>query len=477
MATEEEIYGSDKLGQVAYEGASENYRAGQRGLLEGDHDTLAARELLNLQMRSAHAIRNNGTAKAAQLKRIVALGAITVNWKGKDKLEHPLMQELWDEFIKNPNLDGHGDFKGTQALWNNSIFQAGAAITNMLFKKSDNSNRVPLKLQAIPTEMLDVLYNGEQERDNIHHGIKFKDSKPTLYHFRKGIYNEQWLGIANRANHTKIPAKNIVHIFDRTSPSQWLGVPELSSVLMSLYELDDLIDATVAKQKAAQAVAWVIENTNPLNMNSVGVVRQVDDPAKTEDQTITNSAAANTQYMQKGEKIHFSQGTDIGANLPVLIKMIQQTIASAQSLPYHSLTGDTSGVDFSSLRAIAMDLRSALTFIHHVRTIPLGLAPVTKRFKEYAALHHDVKDAEPTFQLPKWLSVDDLKDGQADLLKLSIGGTTFQRVLEENHLTLAEIEESKAMLDKVGLGHLMEKKTESGKQTGNVEPNANSTTK
>ena len=58
-----------------------------------------------------------------------------------------------------------------------------------------------------------------------------------------------------------------------------------------------------------------------------------------------------------------------------------------------------------------------------------------------------------------------------------MGSKTFQRVLEENHLTLAEIEESKAMLDKVGLGHLMEKKTESGKQTGNVEPNANSTTK
>lgn len=475
--TEEELYGGNQLRQVAYEGASENYRVGQRGLLEGDADTLAARELLNLQMRSAHAIRNNGTAKAAQLKRIIALGAITVNWKGADKLEHPLMQELWDEFIKNPNLDGHGDFRGTQALWNNSIFQAGAALTNMLFQKTGNTNRVPLKLQAIPTEMLDVLYNGDQESDKIRHGIKFVNSKPVTYYFRKGIYNEQWLGIANKAVHTKIPANDIVHIFDRISPSQWLGVPELSSVLMSLYELDDLIDATVAKQKAAQAVAWIVENTNPLNMNSVGVVKQVTDTATAEDQMISNSAAANTQYMQKGEKIHFSQGTDIGSNLPVLIKMIQQTIASAQSLPYHSLTGDTSGLDFSSLRAIAIDLRSALTFIHHVRTIPLGIAPVTKRFKEYAALHFDVKDAEPTFQLPRWFGVDDLKDGQADLLKVSMGSKTFQRVLEENHLTLAEIEESKAMLDKVGLGHLMEKKTESGKQTGNVEPNANSTTK
>ena len=51
--------------QIAYEGASISYKSAQRGLLTGEADSLAARELLTLQMRSNHAIRNNGYAKTA----------------------------------------------------------------------------------------------------------------------------------------------------------------------------------------------------------------------------------------------------------------------------------------------------------------------------------------------------------------------------------------------------------------------------
>ncbi|MDF1598156.1 MAG: hypothetical protein P1T08_18990, partial [Acidimicrobiia bacterium] len=79
--------------QVAYEGASTSYKAGINGLLSGDTDTLAAREILMLQMRTAHAIRNNGYAKAALTKYITSLGAIKVKWKHKDGNKNSLMQE------------------------------------------------------------------------------------------------------------------------------------------------------------------------------------------------------------------------------------------------------------------------------------------------------------------------------------------------------------------------------------------------
>jgi len=396
MPTQEEldaIYSNNRLGQIAFEGASESYKSGQRGLLAGSPDTLAARELLNLQMRSAHALRNNGTAKAAQSKKTLALGAVKVNWKAEDGTTHELMQELWEEFAKNPNLDGYGTIHNTESGWHNGVFQAGNSYTRQLVRVTDNPNRVPLKLQAIPAEMHDVLFNGTSEQDNISTGIKFKDSKPEAYYFREGLYEQNWFGSENPFKHTIVPADEIIHIFDRTSPGQWLGIPELASVLVTLYEIDELSDATIAKQKSAQAISWIIENTNPLAMTPVGVATVTEDKDGS-DKVITNAAGGGTQYMQKGEKIHFSQGTDIGANLPILIKTQLEKIASSINLPYHSLTGDTNGLDFSSLRAIAIELRSALTYLHHFRTIPLGLAKVTDRFKELAALRFDVSTAK-----------------------------------------------------------------------------------
>ncbi len=476
MATQAEIDAiySNRVGQLAYEGASESYKSGQRGLIEGDPDTLASRELLNLQMRSEHAVRNNGTAKASQNVKVISLSAVKVNWKAKDGTTHELMQELWDEFEKNPNLDGHGTLRNTQAIWNYSIGTTGNAYTRQLIRKANNSNRVPLKLQTIPSRLHDILYNGENSKDNIKNGIKFSDSKPVTYYFREGLYNQHWFGIENTFKHVKVPAKDIIHIFERTNAGQWLGVPDLSSVLITLYELDELTDATIAKQKAAQAVSWIIENTNPLAMTPIGVAATVKDKEGIADKIITNAAGGGTQYMQKGEKIHFSQGTDIGANLPVLIKKELEKIASSLQIPYHLLTGDTEGLDFSSIRAVAIQYRQVLEYIHQFRTIPLGLAPVTDRFKDLASLRFNIKDAVATYQLPRWYGVDDLKDSQANLLDLSMGTTTIQRLLDERHLTIEEVIDGRAMLEKAGLGHLMESKADASKQITNNEANVNS---
>lgn len=476
MATQEEIdaiYGT-QIEQPAFEGAAINYKMERKGLLLGDPDTLAARELLNLQMRSANAIRNDGTAKSAFNKYVTSLGVIKVNWITKDKKRHDLMQELWEEFILNPNLDGLGTFNNTQAIWNSSIFIDGCSHTRMVFSKKDNPNRVSLKLQAIPSAMHDVLFNGESDKQNIRTGIKFDNlSKPIIYYYRKGIYEDIWFDKVNSNKHTKIPAKDIVHIFDRDSPGQWLGVPELASVIVSLYELDELKDATIAKQKAAQAIAWIVENTNPTSFTPTGASEIVKD-TKDEDKVVFKAQGGSTQYMNRGEKIQFYQSTDIGENLPVLINSELRKIAASLGIPFHLLTGDTSGLDFSSLRAIAIELRKRLEYIHHFRTIPLGISRVCARFKELASLRHNVKEAKATYQLPKWYGVDDLKDSQADLLKLSIGGTTLQKILDDAHLTFEEVLESKTMMKTLGISHIMEGKADSGKQGTNVEPNSNS---
>ena len=406
------------------------------------------------------------------LKYLTSLGAVKVKWTNKDGTRHDVAQEKWDLFQENPNMDGYGTLGNTQLVWNSSIFQTGNSYTRMLVSKGAEGT-VPLKLQTIPSEMHDVLYNGESDRDNIRTGIKFVNNVPKTYYFREGLYNSLWNGSSFSSDLIKIKAEEIIHQFDRETPGQWLGIPKLASVLVSLYELDELRDATVSKQKAAQAIAWIVENTNPLSMTPTGSPIMAKDKDE-KDKIVFKSSGGNTQYLNKGEKINFYQSTDIGTNLPVLISSELRRIASSLGMPYHSLTGDTSGLDFSSLRAIAIELRTRLEFIHQFRTIPLGLGQVTKRFKELGSLYFPIEDAIATYQLPRWYGVDDLKDSQANLLNLSMGTTTLQRLLDERHLTFEDILASRSMLEEVGLGHLMEGKTDASKQVTNNEANINS---
>lgn len=468
--------------QPAYEGASLSYKNELKGLLKGEPDTLAARELLFLQMRSGHAVRNNALARSAKTKYVTNLNALSVNWKTKDGKEHPLMQELWDEFAENPNLDGYGTFANTQSVWHASMFQSGTAFTRKQIRTTGNKNRIPLKLEAITPEFHDVFWMGTvKDRDPnrvTKYGITFYDTKPETYHFRKGIFQMMWFNQENPYSLIDIPAEEIIHLFIRDMPGQWLGIPFLASVMIPLYELDELVDATVAKQQAAQAIAWIITNSNPIALTPTGTPTLVKD-RDLNDKVVFRAQGGSTQYLNKGEDIKFYQSTDIGANLQTLMQSEARRIATALDIPYHQLTGDTSGLDFSSIRALGIELRTRLEYIHHFYTIPLGIKPVTQAFKELAVLYNKrTTNAFPSFQLPRWYGIDELKDSQADLLEVQSGMATLESKLQERHTTFEQIvEDAKRNEELKKYGIDIYGAAKPAGQNTNVKANPNSSSK
>jgi capsid protein len=245
--------------------------------------------------------------------------------------------------------------------------------------------------------------------------------------------------------------------------------------MIPLYELDELIDATVAKQQAAQAIAWIVTNTNPMAMTPTGTPQVVKDKYL-RDEIVFKAQGGNTQYLNKGEDIKFYQSTDIGQNLQTLVKSELRRIATALDIPYHQLTGDTEGLDFSSIRALGIELRTRLEYIHHFYTIPLGLAPLTKKFKELALLvDSSVATALPRYQLPRWYGVDELQDAQADLLELQMGANTLENILNERHVSFEEVvadaKRNKVLID---LGIDIYGQANAAQQNTNVKPNVKS---
>lgn len=473
--SDEIYYGQLNFENLAFEGASVAYKSGYRGLVNGSPDTLAARELLYLQLRVSHAIRNNGNARIARDKFVTNLGFVEVKWKDKNKKEHKRMQDYWDEFCQDPSLDGYGSFRNVFDVWKHEFFH-GSSFTRKHIRRSNNSNKIPLKLQTIPCEYHDVIFNGVGPEENIKHGIKFVDTKPEIYYFRPGIIEYDVNNQVNPYGQIAIPANEIIHIFIRERAGQWIGIPLLASVLTSLYELDELNDATVAKQKAAQAISWIIENTNPLAMTPAGVPTIVKDKDQN-DKVVFRTNGGNVQYLNKGESIKFWQSTDIGANLLVLIQTELRKISATVGIPYYQLTGETNDLDFSSLRAIAIELRVRMEYILLTYFIPLGLHQLAMYFRELAFLYdRKLTNVFPYYQMPRWYGVDELKDGQSDLLEVQNGMVPLQRVLDERHTTFEEILESAKQIKILRENGIdITKNQNSSTQMNNFEPNSNST--
>ncbi len=488
------------LRQNAYSAASTAYKDAHREAIVGDADMLAVGEYLFMQSRIRHTIRNNPIASSAMDKFATSLGALKVNWKTKDGHTHKLMQELWDEFTQNPCLDGKGDFNSLQATWNCDRFQSGEALARLLIVKKNNTNRVKLKIQPIESEYLDISYTGWNYDENspygrTRYGITFDkatSTKPEIYHF----FKDRYYGVGSPTNpQVRIPvnANEVIHIFERRRSNQWRGIPTLACCLLALYEIEDLCSATVAAQNSASAITWIVEEQNDLTSDPTGVVQMRGRRYTNDVEKQLHFAATGGGVQYTKGKFNLVQSRDIGSNLVALLREEYQKISSALNLPYYQLSGDTSGMDFSSLRGILINLRERVEFIYQTVNIPDGLAPIAKHFKMLASIDFDVSDAIASYQYPIRYGVDPLKDAQTDALEFQTGLETLSKILIARGSSLEEIAADRLKLKELGLEDLLipkqgtatnqkEVKAARNKRTnltdnnsGNIKPKSNTT--
>jgi capsid protein len=360
---------------VNFDGAESNYKIGLRGLFNDEGDSIAVKELRFLQSRSANLCRNNGYAKTALKNWTTKAGYIKTVWKDKNGKTHKVMQGYWDEFAANPCIDGFGDLRVAQSVSNSSLFLTGNSYIRKLIVREGNTSTVPLKLQLIPSILHDVGVNNlvipDKGREVTRYGITFKDSIPIKYHFRKSILERGSMDYT--LDLVSVPSEEIIHSFIREEPGQWIGIPMLASVILSLYALEDLMSATVNKQKAAQSIAVIVESLGTtltkLPVGGVGTVKETDGTDKIAFKNSTDES--QVLYPSKGESVKMFQGTDIGPNFGVLVEKELRKVASVTDSLYHELTGDTVGLNYSSLIGLAIQSRNRLEYLHNFLPIPL----------------------------------------------------------------------------------------------------------
>lgn len=469
------------LTMPAFEGASQDYRNAQRVAFTADADLLALNELGLLQGRSRHVARNTPIISGIENKFVTKLGAVKIKWKTKEGKEHPLMQELWDEFYENPAADGKGDGNVMQAVFNHDRLQSGEALARMIIQTKDNDNRIKLKIQHIESEYLDINYRGydytdARIRDNTKYGITFgSGNKPLIYHF----FAENYYGLQNLNEDTykRVPvlATDVLHIFERLRSNQWRGIPAVTPMLSTLYELADLEFATVSKQQAAAAISWIVEQANQLTLNAPGSVNTVGTTHPDDETTriVFRSNGGSVQYTNPGEVFHLVQSADIGNNLLGLLKHLLQELAVGYGMPYYMVSGDTSGLNFAGIRGILIEFRDKLEFIHHFVNLPDGLAKIAARFKAIAKLSYAVEDAYPNYMFPRYYGVDELKDTQGDILEVQAGFATSEQKREERGTTAEQVQQGSEQDKKLGREGLLDVSKSSSANLTNNSSTAN----
>ncbi len=154
------------------------------------------------------------------------------------------------------------------------------------------------------------------------------------------------------------------------------------------------------------------------------------------------------QLLDPGEDIKFSEPSDVGGSYEAFMKQQLRAIAVGTGITYEQLTGDLSGVNYSSIRAGLIEFRRKCAMLQHNVVVFQLCRPVWNRWLELALLSGelDIGEKKGGKEEVKWIPqgcayVDPLKDQQAQQMAVRNGFKSRSEVVSELGYDVEEIDQ------------------------------------
>ena len=464
----------------AYPGASFSRRMSKIYAPKDAISTLLWQHAETLRDRSRQAVRQNPWA-ANGIERWVsnAIGTgISPKLKSRDKALRKAVHELWRRWVDQADATGQTDFNGLEELAYRCTIEAGEVLGRLRFRYPTDSDRlglklvVPLQIQMLEPDHLDFQKNKSVQSANgttvgtIRWGIEFDlMEQPVAYHLYKAHpYDYQAAG-ANRTETTRVPAKQILHVFRRMRGGQWRGEPWLSKVLTRLYELERYEDAALQRGLGAALYSLYLKKTD---LSTPGILPETDQSGQT---AITDVSPLSFNVLKPGEEMGATDPPD-DPNYEPYTKDGRRGIAAGIGLAKHQLDGDVSDVNFSSARVAIQEFRRLCEQIQNNMFAYQFCRPTWKAWIEQAILSGALRDStggtldtaynvdpwsflDVDWSMPKWDWVDPLKDIEAEKTANRSGYKAIGQSIKERGYDVdevfEEIAQNLALADELGI--------------------------
>lgn len=329
----------ENLSERRFEGAAKGRRMAGWNTPGTDPNAALLNNLPMLRNRARDLVRNSGWAAkgiSVLVENVVGTGIIGKPMS-KSAPKAKKAKELWQAWADNTGMDFDGihDFSGIQALVMRSVAESGECLIRRI---RTTEGVVPLQIQVLESDYLD--HSKNEKFDNggfIVQGVEFDRAgkKVAFWIFLKhpGDVN------ASSAKSVRMPAEDFSHIFAVQRPSQVRGIPVLAPVILSLRDFTDYVDAELVRARTQACFSVFVSDTEPpLDAIANGSTLPID---KIEPGLI--------EYLPPGKQIQLASPPVVNA-LDQFASQTLHQVAAGMQIPFESLTGDYSRVNFSSGR-------------------------------------------------------------------------------------------------------------------------------
>lgn len=426
-----------------YDGADLGRRGASIRRTLADPNVISARKGPTLRAGSLDLIRNNPYARRgceAIVSEVFGEGIIPRFKRGKETVTE--LDELARRTLDTTQIDALGqmDLYGLQALMGSTVVQSGEALVRRVWTTERD---FPVRFLVLEPDYLDSSRDTVKVRGGGHivQGVEFDVfGRRTRY----WLHTEHPGGNSRTAESVPVPAEDIAHVYRVERPGQVRGIPWLAPIMLRIADFADYEEAQLLRQKIAACFA--VFKSDPVDAGPASQVDQDDDVESIEPGMIYRTGAAKVEFGMPPPITDYKDYANVSLH----------ALAAGLGISYEALTGDLSGVNFTSGRMGRMSMMRNVGRWRWHTFIPMGCDPMVRWWLEGISLMGiDVEGVMVKHQPPPSMMVSPEREVPANLTAMRSGQLTLPELAAERGMDvdelLDEIAETNDMLDARGI--------------------------
>ncbi len=344
-----------------------------------------------------------------------------------DSVRNQYLEKLFKRWSRYADNSGQDSLAALQRLGLRHIWTDGEFL---VLRTWDNSlpGIPPLRLELLEADLLDRRIDGKLTNGNIaRRGIEYDPAtnRPVAYHLWESHPGDH-LVWSHRTR--RVPAKEVIHVYDRQRASQTRGISWLAAILMDAYDLGEYKATEMIGARLAAAFGIFVKSNFP----ELGGGAGIGIPHSQTGPQVKTDAFNLPDYIEPGRIQRLPHGTEVqtashnrpGNQYEPFIRDNVRGMSTGTGMSYESYSNDYTAASYSSARSASLEERLSYQcqqwFLNEKMNNKIWtwfleaayLAGLLPEARDYARDPLPWNEAV-IWQNPGWTWVDPLKDSKA----------------------------------------------------------------
>ncbi|TGQ69906.1 phage portal protein [Mesorhizobium sp. M00.F.Ca.ET.186.01.1.1] len=376
---------------MAFDGATRGRRAQGWRVVSTDANAENLPALSRLRDVARDMVRNNPHAargKSVLANNIVGTGIIPSIAGGAPKTTKARLLDLVKAHLDTTAIDNRGrtNLYGLQWMVMATVAESGEALVRRRLRRSSDGLPLPFQLEVLEPDFIDSTRDGPVPNNGgfMVQGLQFDPIGRLVGYWLYSQHPGSYSGVAYESK--LVPASDVAHVFRTDRPGQARGVTWFSPVILKMRDLADYADAQLIRQKVAACFAAFIHSDE-----NISTVMPAADPNKAIQKDtggiyqVESLEPGLIQRLKPGEEVTFGTPPSVGEYAGYKAAELRD-IAVGLGVSYEVLSGDLTGVNFSSGRMGWLEFQRTISVAQNFMMIPQFCGPVARWFLEAASI-------------------------------------------------------------------------------------------